>query len=461
LRLWSAGCATGEEAYTLAMLVSDLLGDDIDNLNVRIFATDIAADAVDFARRGVYPASAAENLPSDLIERYFVPLDGAYEVRKSVRSLVIFGEHDLGYRAPFPRIDLVVCRNVLIYFTPELQRRALQLFAFSLRQGGYLALGKAETVSPLPEFFALEQPRLKVFRRVGEPAPIPATSLLDISPYAAGRSSRRTSPSRRVDLSPPPSRPRESAAGPLTPRMFERLPTGVVVVERNYHIRSINLAARRLLGIHSDPIGEDLIHRAPPALSAPLRVGLDAAFRGEATRSLHRFPEDVLDDGDRDLSLAFGPADGDDVDGVATTAVVVVNDVTDLAERLRQADTARARLATELERQSARTNEAVAEVRELRSANQSLALANARLRAENEELLVANEEAQAAAEEIETLNEELQATNEELETLNEELQATVEELTATNDELQARTIELQAAAREERPSRSAGATPAS
>ncbi|HEU0113593.1 MAG TPA: CheR family methyltransferase, partial [Thermomicrobiales bacterium] len=191
LRIWSAGCATGEEAYTLAMLVSDLLGEDLENPHVRIFATDIAADAVDFARRGVYPAAALENLPPDLIDRHFIRLDGAYEVRKPVRALVIFGEHDLGYWAPFPRIDLVVCRNVLIYFTPELQRRALQLFAFSLRQGGYLALGKAETVSPLPEFFALEQPRLKVFRRVGEPAPIPTTSLLDRSPYAGGARASR------------------------------------------------------------------------------------------------------------------------------------------------------------------------------------------------------------------------------------------------------------------------------
>ncbi|HEU5434085.1 MAG TPA: CheR family methyltransferase, partial [Thermomicrobiales bacterium] len=245
LRLWSAGCATGEEAYTLAMLVSDLLSDDLGNLHVRIFATDIAAEAVDFARRGVYPAAALENLPPDLVDRHFIQLDGAYEVRKPVRALVIFGEHDLGYRAPFPRIDLVVCRNVLIYFTPELQRRALQLFAFSLRQGGYLALGKAETVSPLPEFFALEQPRLKVFRRIGEPAPIPATSLLDISPYAgaATRASRRLRPSRGLDLAPAPARPRDPGGGPLTPRMFELLPTGLVVVERNYHSRSINVTA--------------------------------------------------------------------------------------------------------------------------------------------------------------------------------------------------------------------------
>src|SRR5688500_121729 len=182
LRIWSAGCATGEEAYTLAMLISDLLRQDAEDLLVRIFATDIASDAVEFARRGIYTQAALEGLPSDFVERHFIPVDGAFEVRKPVRSLVVFGEHDLGNRAPFPRIDLVLCRNVLIYFTPDLQRRALQLFAFSLRQGGYLALGKAETVSPLPEFFSVEQPRLKIFRRAGAPAPIPVGRVLSIGP---------------------------------------------------------------------------------------------------------------------------------------------------------------------------------------------------------------------------------------------------------------------------------------
>ena len=157
LRIWSAGCATGEEAYSIAMMVCDLLQDAKAAVPVRIFATDISREAIEFARRGVYPEAALEGLPAEIIERHFFHGDDGYEVRKPVRKLVIFGEHDLSRRAPFPRIDLVLCRNVLIYFTPVLQRRALQLFAFSLRQGGYLSLGKAESVSPLPEYFALEQ----------------------------------------------------------------------------------------------------------------------------------------------------------------------------------------------------------------------------------------------------------------------------------------------------------------
>src|SRR5215218_4798214 len=211
LRIWSAGCATGEEAYTLAMLVSDLLGEDTEELPVRIFATDIASDAVEFARRGIYTQAALEGLPPDFIERHFTIVDGTFEVRKQVRSLVVFGEHDLGNGAPFPRIDLILCRNVLIYFTPELQRRALQLFAFSLRHNGYLALGKAETVSPLPEFFSLEQPRLKIFRRAGAPAPIPAGRVLSIGSLAR--------PGRRLNATP--SDTARSAASTARPTVRE------------------------------------------------------------------------------------------------------------------------------------------------------------------------------------------------------------------------------------------------
>lgn len=142
LRLWSAGCATGEEAYSLAISVAEALGDELSRFNVRIFATDIDESAVGFARNGVYSRQAVENVPEPLLERYFEVADGEYKISGPVRGMVIFGQHDLGQRAPFPRIDMVLSRNVLIYFTPELQRRALDLFAPSLRNGGVWCSGK-------------------------------------------------------------------------------------------------------------------------------------------------------------------------------------------------------------------------------------------------------------------------------------------------------------------------------
>ncbi len=306
LRIWSAGCATGEEAYSLAMLVSDLLAGDAEELPVRIFATDVASDAVEFARRGIYTQAALQGLPPELIARHFTSVDGAFEVRKQVRSLVVFGEHDLANRAPFPRIDLVFCRNVLIYFTPELQRRALQLFAYSLRQGGYLALGKAETVSPLPDFFSLEQPRLKIFRRAGGPAPIPAGRVLSIGPLPRP-GQRLIAPSAEpAGSAAQAAQPalREASASHQVARLLDQLSTGTLSVDRDYHIRTINMSGRHLLGIHTTAIGEDLIHRIDPSLAGPLREVIDAALRGEPSTAIYHVPDRVMDDDGRDLIIA-------------------------------------------------------------------------------------------------------------------------------------------------------------
>src|SRR5918993_521650 len=450
LRIWSAGCATGEEAYTLAMLVSDLLSEDAEELPVRIFATDIASDAVEFARRGIYTEAALQSLPPDLVERHFTPVDGAFEVRKQIRSLVVFGEHDLANRAPFPRIDLVLCRNVLIYFTPELQRRALQLFAFSLRHGGYLALGKAETVSPLPEYFSLEQPRLKIFRRAGAAAPIPVGRVLSMGPLtrpARRQNAPAAATARSLGSSPQPA-VREASSSHHAARLLDRLSTGTLTVDRDYHIRTINISGRHLLGIHTTAIGEDLIHRMDPALAGPLRSAIDAALQGEPSTAMYHVPDRVIDDDGRDLLITVRSLPEENQP--AHEAVLEIVETTSMARQLREEVASRERLEVLTDRQINRTDRAAAELRELQAANEVLAIETRKLRSANEELMVANEEAQAAAEEIETLNEELQATNEELETLNEELQATVEELTTTNDELQARTIESQnlAAARE-------------
>ena len=305
LRIWSAGCATGEEAYSLAMLLIDLLGDEADRLQVRIFATDLAADALDLARRGIYPETALRGITPDLIDRHFTHIDGVYQVHRRVRELIVFGEHDLGHRAPFPRIDLALCRNVLIYFTAELQRRALQRFAFALRPGGYLVLGKAETVSPLPEFFALEQPHLKLFRRIGANAPIPEGDRLgdmafDLGRWSPRRSTRGLAPAR-TEIT------RELPPTPLAHSLLAELSVGVLTVDRDYNIRTINGAARTLLGLHGANIGADLIHALNPALATPLRTAIDAALRGDTSAETYSAPRDVIDGVNRDLRVTCSP----------------------------------------------------------------------------------------------------------------------------------------------------------
>lgn len=441
VRVWSAGCATGEEAYSLAILIAELLGDDVETMGVRIFATDLDTNAVAFARRGVYPGASLSQLPPELIERYFDAVDGEFEVRKRLRSMIVFGQHDLGQRAPFPRIDLVLCRNVLIYFTAELQKRALQLFALSLTDGGALVLGKAETVGAFGEYFALEQSLLRVYRRHGDRVLIPTGRFRAASVRSTG-----------TPLPPTLRKPASAGQGdaPLaraperTENVLLHLPIGVVSVDRRYDISQINNSARRLLGVHGRAIGDDLIHMVQTAPPLALREAIDAALRGEPTITGFQAPEvDPGSDAPRYLELSCSPMRSEVERGAIVGAVLLVRDVSagartrrSLEERVDQQQSENIRASDRVERLSENN-------RQLIRANEELAEINTELRGANEELLVAYEEVQSTTEELETLNEEMQATNEELETLNEELQATVEELNTTNDELESRSIEMQ------------------
>lgn len=299
LRLWSAGCATGEEAYSLAILVAEILDKELDQFSVQIFATDVDEGAVEYARRGIFPAAALAGISPQRLARFFHKLDGNYQIIKSVRGLVIFGLHDLGLSAPFPHMDLVLCRNVLMYFTRELQSRALQAFAFSLRNGGYLALGAAESTSPAAEYFTPVSPTLKLYRRIGNrvlfPMPVPMPIPETLKPLAPGMARRRArAPSNAgagASAAVPVGKPRLTAQELVLQEAHntrERLglvvlglPAGVVVVDRHYDIQIINSAAMRLLDIFTDPLGEDLIHLARSIPSAAFKRAIDAAFRGE------------------------------------------------------------------------------------------------------------------------------------------------------------------------------------
>jgi two-component system, chemotaxis family, CheB/CheR fusion protein len=421
LRIWSAGCATGEEAYSLAILVSEALGQEAGLFNVRIFATDIDEDAVRFARGGLYPPSALKGLSEEQIGRYFVEEDGSYQVKKQIRGMIVFGEHDLAQRSPFPHVDLVVSRNVLIYFSNELQRRALQLFAYSLRDGGYLVMGKAESPSLLADLFAPVDRHNKIYRRHGQRFLLPPT--LPTSPTPRARL-ERSSGDRGVLR----TRLEAQQRVPIVSRsmgedLINYLPVGVAVVARDYTIEAMNAAARQMLSIPSVGVGQDFLHAMQEEVPyAEVRRTIDEAFREGRTTQADEFAVEGAATGEPSyLRLTCHPLRTGDEGRRVKSVLVTVENVT-AAVRMRR-----------LTEQNLRLEEA----------NRDLGQLNEELQAAREESLVNTEEAQASAEEVETLNEELQATNEELETLNEELQATVEELNTTNDDLQARATELQ------------------
>lgn len=448
LRLWSAGCATGEEAYSLAIALAELLGDEIETMPIRIFATDLDADAIAFARRGIYPASALKEISPELLAKYFTRVDDAFQIKKRIRNLTVFGEYDLGQRAPFPRIDLVLCRNVLIYFTKELQQRTLQLFAFSLRPDGYLVLGKSESTSPLPQYFTTVQPALKVFQRQGERLLIPAPAVLG-APGSERPGARRVAislgaPRRSLGESPVP---RWSLVDRLGAFLFDSH-FGIVIVDRNYDIMTINHAARSMLGVHGQGIGEDVVHLAEVP-SGELKPALDEAFRGEVPVREREFEiKDLSTDAVRYLRLSCFPDRSSNKDARVENVFVLVTDVTENAARLSRLEESSRHNEEMAARLAAQNAQMQNRQKLLIDANDELTAANADLRSSNEHLLISAEEAEAAAEEVETLNEEMQATGEELETLNEELQATVEELNTTNEELAARSNELETLGRE-------------
>jgi two-component system CheB/CheR fusion protein len=494
LRLWSAGCATGEEAYSLAILLLEAMGGELPKFTIRIFATDLDNDAVAFARHGLYTPGALAHLPEELVERYFTRTSTGYEVKKLVRSLVVFGEHDLGQRAPFPRIDMVLCRNVLIYFTRELQQRALQIFAFALREDGYLVLGKTETVSPSTNFFVPELPQHRIYRRHGKERPTPPFPIQGHTQPASPRTGRRLQRESTRELF---QAQQESLQTRISKEnLLLNLPIGVVIIDRHYDIQEINGAARRLLGIHTVAVGDDLLHLAQNMPNKAFRAAIDRAIREKIAATLTGVQIPHMTTGEPTyLQIECYPQPGGNEiagergeDTPVESVLVLVVDATEMVQSRRELEEANARQKAQAEElaqtianlqaanaalargneETGRANAALSEEhrkaeemvarhaqqtevltqanRELLAANQEVTGANSDLRSRLDDFVVTNEEAQAAVEEVETLNEEMQATHEELETLNEELQAAVEELNTSNADLAARGDELQALA---------------
>jgi two-component system CheB/CheR fusion protein len=435
LRIWSAGTSTGEEAYSLAILCAELLREAGSMVSVQIFATDLDETAIAFARRGVYSRDSLQNVPQEYLDRYFTIKGQGYEVVKLIRNMTIFGHHNLGQRPPFPNIDLCLCRNVLIYFTSDLQLRALQLFAFALRDGGILALGKSESVTPLAQYFRTTNATLKIFQRHGDRILMPPTRIAEsVSPIGDTLAALKD-PSRilRIPLLPQPfdERPKVSEA---VGALIATSPLGAVIVDKKYRIVSMNNVARSLLDIRSIGIDEDLIHLAETVDQKTLRVLIDAAFRGEAGE-----PTELrVNNGSGDVRwirvLCHANHGAAGMAAAGNALVVVMNATGDVGARVKLEDASNEQ-AAHIMALTQNVDAAAMQRQRLLQANDGLKAANDTLRDINEELIIRAEEAMSSHEEVQTLNEEMQATNEELETVNEELQATIEELNTTNEEL--------------------------
>jgi two-component system CheB/CheR fusion protein len=411
IRVWCAGCATGEEAFSAAIVLAEAMGPSFGNQDVKIFGTDVDEKAIAHARKGQYSRDQVESVPKKVLSEWFVEEGGGYTVRKDLRRNVVFGINNLVSDAPISRLDLLVCRNVFIYLDAALQKRVLSRFHYALRRHGILMLGKSELIP-----FAA---------RIYEPIDLPRRIY-----RKDGRRDNAVSQERLVGLLE-----EESAARESVPRkeqvgsidqfhrdVLQSLRLPVVATTIDGTVMLWNGGAGRLWNrSESDATGKKLAALNLPGLPGDLLIEKTSAIR--EGRSEREWAEAVLANGSEPngthLSIEVSPLR--DAAGQKTGLLYLMHDVSPVRQmesELRQAN------------------------QERQSAYEELQTVNEELQSSNEELETTNEELQSANEELQTTNEELQSTNEELETTNEELQSTNAELDATNRELAHRTEEM-------------------
>jgi two-component system, chemotaxis family, CheB/CheR fusion protein len=420
LRCWSAGCATGEEAYSLAMLLTELLGEELPQWRIRLFATDLSEEALSFARRGVYPENLLKGVPPEYRARFFEPAEHGWRVVKHLRQVMVFGQQDLARTVPFSAIDLVLCRNVLSSFLPQTQEVVLNQFAFSLYPGGYLLLGKDEPIRPEHALFAAVSRDWHAYRCIGKATPSPRFPAASLQP-------RYTLPPAHPPLHSAREQPAESPLSldlaqlsHYTELLFRALPIGLVVLEHGYRIMTANNIVRRLLRLPATAVEQDFLHAVPSLPYAQVRRAIDAAFRERSAITLPEVELDILAGGSgRIVALSVAP-----IQLMASQPELVAIAVVDLTEQV---------LATRhLEAVQA---EQVQLVNELGATNKRLTETNQALQKANEEMILTQEELQARLEELETVYKALQASFSEMESDEERLEVTSQEMEATNEEL--------------------------
>ncbi|EPD58888.1 CheR family methyltransferase [Streptomyces sp. HGB0020] len=394
IRVWSAGCSSGEEAYSLAIMFAEALGIDEALERVKIYGTDIDDEALRDARSGLYPAKVLEPLAPELREKYFEQNGARFAFRSDLRRRVIFGRHDITRDAPISRLDLLVCRNTLMYFNVEAQTQIVDRFHFALREGGFLFLGKAEMLLNDAERFEVMSMRQRVFRRrPGEatppyqPVPVKIRAGLTGELHSAARHRQ------------------------LRDLILDAAPGAALAVDADGQVLLINNHARVEFGLTSNDIGRPFQDLEISYRPVELRSLIEQANHERRTLRVNGAERRVAD-GLQYFDILIQPLTG--LDGTVSATHITFTDVT---------------VSTQLKS-------------EIKRVREDLETAYEELQSTNEELETTNEELQSSIEELETTNEELQSTNEELETTNEELQSGNEELETMNEEMRVRTEEL-------------------
>ncbi|HEY0477341.1 MAG TPA: CheR family methyltransferase, partial [Kofleriaceae bacterium] len=418
VRVWVAGCATGEEAYSVAMLLREHAATLPFPPSIQVFATDIDEAALTEARAGRYPNTIASDVSPARLQRFFT-LDGdQYQVSKELRELVLFSPQNVLRDPPFSRLDLVTCRNLLIYLNREAQGRVLGVFHFGLRPDGFLFLGSSESAENTAMFAPCDAKHRLFVRRANTSRTI-ADSLV---PHA------RWEPSRPASAVPAPIE--RSTVGQLHHQLVERYAPPSVLVDHELNILHVSEHAGRLLQLAGGEPSRQLLQLVHPALRVELRTAIHAArqrVRGGDTRVV-RFRDD---DRPRAIELRVRAASQPEL---APGALLIMFDEVDPAPTV---EAGSAPAAAELEPMVRELEDDLNNTRDqLRTTIEQYETSVEELKASNEELQAINEELRSATEELETSKEELQSVNEELTTLNHELKLKVDEVSHAHSDLQ-------------------------
>jgi len=414
VRVWSVGCATGEEAYSLAMLMREQAGSRDPCPQLQLFASDLHEESLASAREGLYPASIASDVSPERLERFFKPESGGYRISRDLREMIVFANHNVLRDPPFSRLDMVVCRNLLIYLQRGVQKDLVGLFHYALRNGGRLALGRAETIDP-DDLFVREDKRHALYRRLDVPSP--QTNLPIFSPE------QRTPPAEDGEQAPaePDHAGSELSFAQLHWLMIERHGPASVLVGKNRDVVHSSAQASRYMHVPAGELTRNIFSLVREPLAMELRTAVHMAEEtGQVARS-KRVDMDI-EGAERRVVVRVRPAD----DPRLTGFLLVMFDEFE-RPGLAGAD------AEEADSTSAATR------RELQS---ELDLTKKRLQSIIEEYETSQEEMQSSNEELQSSNEELRSTLEELETSKEQLQSMNEELQTLNQENQHRVAEL-------------------
>lgn len=419
VRVWAVGCATGEEAYSVAMLLLEYASELAAPPTIQVFASDLGQTALEAAREGVYAAAIADDLAEARLTRFFTKDNSHYRVRADLREVVLFTQHNLLQDPPFSRLDLILCRNLLIYIQRELQEKIFETFYYALRTNGYLFLGNAESADGATNLFDTVDKRHRLYQRRTISNALPVLPSLPLLPRTIRLPETGAEPPQSGQ--PPPSEQHHSLLAATNPPSL--------LIDREYNVLHLSETAGRYLLPPGGLPTVEALKLVRPELQAALRSALFRAFA--ENKAVSTRPAPVRFNGAPHLVyLLIQPHQL--ADGQLRALIIFLEDETPLSledQRVgygEQQDGARQQLEAELHHTQAH----------LQSMREEYETTVEELRAANEELQSTNEEYKSTLEELETSKEELQSINEELQTINQELKTKIDEVTHAHSDVQ-------------------------